>query len=138
MIRFFRISLAVLMFIPAASAQDASKAPEKSEFLLAVEEFTEGLSPRDARHFNILYGNYNLMKIVEGIRETVGNTVKKCGQEHPDLKERMATRFGVWKEAVNPILKESKANIDNMVVAQDYAEAKEIRKIFKALVKERE
>lgn len=117
----------------AASPRAAEAERKKNEVVAAAEEFTKNFGDADRRHFNVLYGNYNLVKVVETVRKDVGLAVGKCGEANPEMKEALAKRYGEWQEAIKPVMTEAEANINNMVFAQDYAKPKEIRKFFKMI-----
>lgn len=124
----------------ANPAPKAEKQPEskKNAVVAAAEEFTQGFSDEDRRHFNVLYGNYNLVKIVETVQDDVGTAVKKCGEANAGMKEPLDKRYGEWRAAIKPVMTEAEANLNNMVFAQDYAQPKKIRKFFKFIDDARE
>lgn len=116
--------------------QEHQKASE--EVFKLTREIAEKLSPEEQKHFFVLYTNYNIIGTVKSVRDdSVGSTVKACGEKNPEMKEKMDARFAEWDAAVTPILKEAEANINNMVIAQEYAKPAQIKKIFKGLDKTR-
>lgn len=127
---------------PQDAAKEAPKAEDKPEekknpVVAAAEEFTKGFSDVDRRHFNILYGNYNLVKVVETVKGDVALAVGKCGEANADMKQALDDRYAKWGDAIKPVMTEAEANINNMVFAQEYAKPKEIRKFFKLIDKAR-
>lgn len=135
--------LAVLFFahftIVPAIAEDAEATEEKKNSVIAAaEDFMKDLNRRERRHFSVLYGNYNMTKVVETVQGDVGLAVDKCGEDNPDMKEKLKTRYKDWKAAIKPVLTEAGANVNNMVFAQEYAKPAEIRKFFKLIDKTRE
>lgn len=97
----------------------------------AAKAFSDDLTPEQKRHFGVLYGNYNLLKVVETVREDLGSAMEACGEENPDIKEKADVRYEAWTEAVDPVLEDAKANVANMIVAQDYARPREFDQFFK-------
>jgi predicted nucleic acid-binding Zn-ribbon protein len=91
------------------------------------------LSPPEQKHFIMMYTSHNVIQTVRVVQEDVGKAVAECGKNNPDMKEEMDAEHKEWNEAVNPVLKEAQANIDNMVVAQEYAPKAEMKSIFKAV-----
>ncbi len=115
--------------------QDHQKASE--EVFKLTKTIAESLGPEEQKHFFVLYNNYNLIGTVKMVKEDVGNAVKSCGENNPDMKEGLDKRFTEWDAAVSPVIKDADANITNMVAAQDYAKSADIKKIFKGLDKTR-
>jgi hypothetical protein len=132
----FVLGLAVIATLgaSAAYAQDEKKT---SPLIEAHNAFVEDLDEASTRHFNILYSNYNIVKVVGEVENSIGKAVKSCGDKNPELKERIDTRFNAWSEAVVPVIKDVNAHINNMLFAQEYAKPKAIKKIFKLIDKTR-
>ena len=130
--------LAILLCLPLYSASAEEKKAEKENPVIAAhKKFTEGLDETSARHFGVVYSNYNLVQVVETVKDSVNKAVDACGEKHADLKDPLASRFEEWTDAVDPVLEEASGHIDNMVIAQDYAEPKEIKKLFRLIDKTR-
>lgn len=140
----FTILAGSLMFVSSVVyAQEEGSVDSKGEearnkVLDAAEDFTKDMDKVSARHFNVLYGNYNLVKVVETVKDDVGAAVKACGEANPDKKDPLNARYDEWKKAVEPVLKEAEGNVDNMVVAQDYADPRDIRNFLRMVDKTRE
>jgi hypothetical protein len=132
----FALSLAVIATLGAtlgASAAYAQDEKKTSPLIEAHNAFVAELNETNTRHFNVLYSNYNMVKVVEEVEGSIEKAIKSCGEANPDLKERMDTRFNAWNEAVAPVIKDVNAHINNMLFAQDYAKPKAIKKIFKLI-----
>jgi hypothetical protein len=116
-----------------------AKAHQKAaeEVFALTKEVAEGISPAEQKHFFILYNNYNLIGTVKMVQEDVGEAVKACGKENPEMKEALDARFKQWSDAVNPVMKDAEANVQNMVAAQEYAKPDKIKQVFKGLDKTR-
>lgn len=132
---------AVLLLIPSVLlAQDERQekaAFAKNEVVEAAKKFTEGFDDASKRHFNVLYGNYNMIKVVETVRDSVGTAIHACGDDNPDMKTSLDDRFDAWNKAVNPLLEDADANVQNMVLAQEYAKPGDIKIFFKLIDKAR-
>jgi len=134
------LALVILGVAPLpAFAQDdkAGDAEPKNEVLEAAREFMKDLDEPSQRHFSVFHGNYNLIKVVETVRESVDEAVDGCGDANPDMKDALETRFDEWKDAVKPVLEDADANVKNMILAQDYAKPKDLRKFMKMIDKAR-
>ena len=132
----------LLMFagssVYAEEGKSEEKAEKKNEVLAAAEEFMAEMDDVSKRHFSVLYGNYNLIKVVETVRDDVEMAVEACGEANPDMEEPLETRFDAWKDAVKPVLKEADANVNNMILAQDYSKPRDIKKFLKKIDKARD
>lgn len=134
----FVLGLAVIAALgtSAAYAQDKDKA-QTSPLVEAHDAFVADLNEANTRHFNILYSNYNIVQVVGEVEASIGKAVQSCGENNPDLKERMDTRLDEWSAAVEPVITDVNAHINNMLFAQEYAKPKAIKKIFKLIDKTR-
>ncbi|MCC6598069.1 MAG: hypothetical protein IT559_04710 [Alphaproteobacteria bacterium] len=118
--------------------QDAPAAAQKKNPVIeAAADFTKDFSDVEKRHFGVLYGNYNLVKVVETVQKDVGLAANKCGDTNPDMKAALDKRYEEWNAAIKPVMGEAEGNINNMIYAQDYAKPKEIKKFFKFIDKTR-
>jgi len=141
---FLSIFSMTMMFsaflIPAYAADD--EGADKDEKSLSVHEriaaLTEGFDELSEQHFYALYGSYNMIQVVEGVREQVGDAVEKCVEANPDMKDALNTRFKDWDGALKPIIKDANANVDNMIAVQDYTKPRNIKKLLKHTDKMRE
>lgn len=128
--------------IPLAHAAEEKKplpqTPAKNRIVLAAEEFTKDFDEASARHFTIVYSNYNMIKVVETVRDDVEMAVDKCTSVNPEMKDVLKSRYTTWTESIKPVLKEAEQNINTMVLSQDYTEPGEIRNFFKKIDKERD
>ncbi len=140
MFRFLFV-FAVMVFCGSGvvlAQEEVAEAPKPNPVVEAAKAFTDGLDEPSLRHFNTIYGNYNMVRVVEAVRGSIDSAVRACGEANPDMKEQMDTRFDGWAAEVNPILKEADSNIDNLVLAQDYAQKKDFEKFFKLIDKTRD
>ena len=133
----FILCAGFLVFAPLHTFAEENKEPPKNEVLAAAEEFSKDLDKRSKRHFTVLYSNYNLIKVVEAVRDSVDKAIDACGEANPDMKEGLDTRFKEWKTAVKPAMTEADNNVNNMLLAQEYAKPREIKKFFKLIDKAR-
>lgn len=93
------------------------------------------LGQAEMAHFGIIYGNYNIYSMVKAVREDVGNAVKGCIENNPDMEKQLGVRWDKWTNSVDANMKEAWANINAMVMAQNYAPQDNMTRIF-ALVDE--
>ena len=132
------LSLLVLVFsFPAVAEEEVPGALEKedqaarNEILNKAAEFAKDLDKTESRHFGVMYGNYNMISVVNTVRDHVEEAVEACGDENPDMEDEMDTRFDEWKAAVDPVIEQAEANVSNMILAQEYAEPRDLRGFFK-------
>lgn len=119
----------------------ADDEPTKEELEMSVKErveaFTADLDQASERHFYAVYGSYNVIQVVEGVREQISNAVDKCGDENPDMEDALDARYESWDESIEGVIDEADANVDNMIIAQDYAKPRALRKVLKFADKKR-
>jgi len=127
--------------IVADAPLDAAVEPEPDERFVSVHDkikaFTEDFDEASTRHFYALYGSYNLVKVVEDVQVQVGDAIEKCSEVNPDMREALENRYNDWKGEIDGVLDEANGNIDNMIIAQDYAKPRAIRKLMKFIDKKR-
>ncbi len=120
--------------VEAASAKEAedpdSPAPKMRA---AIKKVSEGLAADKMQHFAAVYNNYNMVNTVKMVRGDVSNAIKSCGENNADMKEELDGRFAKWDEAVNPVIADAEANVNNMVLAQDYVKKEDFQNIFKLI-----
>ncbi len=102
----------------------------KNPVFQAAEDFSKTFSEADKRHFYVLFGNYNVIKVVQTVEEDVGKAIAKCAEKNPDMKEAVETKFKAWQGAFEPIMQEATGHLDNMLFAQDYAKPEDIKVFF--------
>ncbi len=108
------------------------KAAEKAR--AALRDISSDIKQETAaKHFYMMYQNYNLIGTVKVVQEDVGNAINQCGVSNAGMKEKLMQRYEDWNNAVTPVVQEAQANVDNMIIAQDYTDPAKIRKAFKAL-----
>lgn len=117
-------------------AENRVKAADKVR--AQVEDLAKDLKENERGHFLAIYNAHNLIQVVKIVQGDVGDAVKACGAENPDLKAGLEARYGDWKAAVDPILKEAEGNVDNMIAVQDYAKSRDIRQVLKTADKVRQ
>lgn len=146
MFRLFLFPVLSFLFVFSAPVTHVHAADDleevKDERFMSVhdriQELTEGFDELSEQHFYALYGSYNMIKVVEDVRDQVKNGVEKCIEVNPDMKDALDARYEQWDEALEPIIKDANANVDNMIAAQDYTKPRKIRKLLKHTDKMRE
>ncbi|MBU0859706.1 MAG: hypothetical protein KJ667_07190 [Alphaproteobacteria bacterium] len=102
-----------------------------------IEEKARGLvTPLSQPQMQDLYKlreGYGLIRSVEIVQRDIGQAVKFCGEDNPDLKKAMDERYKSWNEHVDPVLKERMSVLQAAVDAQTFASPAKIRDYFKAL-----
>ena len=139
--RFALMALYVFFVAMVPCAVMADDEPTKEELEMSVKErveaFTADLDQASERHFYAVYGSYNVIQVVEGVREQIGEAVDSCGDENPDMEEALDARHESWDESLEEVMEEATANVDNMIIAQEYAKPREVRKVLKFADKKR-
>jgi hypothetical protein len=98
-----------------------------------VSGIVEKLKPEEQKHFFMIYNNYNLIDTVKVVQTDVGKAIDGCAGNNPEMTDELRSRFKGWNDAVNPLIKDAEANMNNMVLAQDYLPENEFKKVFKSV-----
>ena len=111
--------------------EDVQNARQKSQNL--VKTLTKDLSPVETGHFERIYSTHSLIGTVKSVRKNVETGIIRCGENNPGMKTIMDERFTGWDGAVTPLLEEAQGNLNNMIIAQDYADKKDIDAVLNTL-----
>ncbi|MBK9586298.1 MAG: hypothetical protein KA099_06785 [Alphaproteobacteria bacterium] len=88
------------------------------------------LDTREVQHFAVVIVNYNLISTVKAVGEDVQGAVNGCAENNSEIAETVKQRFVKWKEVVAAPMAEAEANVNNMVLAQDYLSQTEFSNLF--------
>lgn len=112
---------------------DPVKTPEeieKDKLLSKISGVIATHGKKEGQHFFSMYTAYALVSMVKTVEADIGNAVQACSDKNKDMEERLQSRFEAWKKSVKKPSDEVMASIDNMILAQDYMPAEEIREVF--------
>ncbi len=147
-------AIALLSVTPAMAqekAADTSKPAEKTESVLkkapepkkpventpvkkwidAENAVIDKLKPREQETFLLIREKYSIIKTIGIAKGDIGNAVKSCGKNNPDMKDKMESRFQQWQDAVDPIIKAAEKNLDSELNSQKVVEVSAAKNIFK-------
>lgn len=117
-----------------AEEVDPVKTPEeveKDKLLSKIQGVIATHGKKEGQHFYSIYTAYALVSMVKSVEADIGGAVQACSEKNKDMEERLQSHFKQWKEAVKKPSDEVMATIDNMIMAQDYMPADEIRETMK-------
>lgn len=133
------VCLAAVLFPAGRAAAESVPADAVNPYLQEMEERTrelgEALSPEALKHLYYIREGFGATRVVSIVRKDIENAVKACGKANPDLKDGMNGAFADWTSAVDPVVKEKKALMDQAINKQDYAKPKEIRDYLQLIEK---
>lgn len=89
------------------------------------------LKPREQETFLLIREKYSIIKTIGIAERDIGNAVKSCGKNNPDMKDKMDSRFKQWQNAVSPIINTAEKNLDKELESQKVVEVSEAKNIFK-------
>jgi hypothetical protein len=129
--------------IGSALAEDANaidktvdkNTTEAAKIRKQISDFSGKLDGESMQHFMTMYTGFNMIEAVKLTQSHVAEGIESCGENNPDMKDELQTRHKDWKSSLKAPLKEADGNIKNMMIAQDYAESKEIKSMFKSIQK---
>ncbi len=123
------VLVAFLLCVSFSNAYAETRA-DAIDINAALKKFTSNFDEVSTAHFHHIYGNYNVITVVDTMHARIGETIDACIENNPDMEQELAERFGAWSKAVSPVLEEAKGNLRNMVIAQDYVSKKKIDDLF--------
>lgn len=128
---FFALSF--LLFADFSYANDPSdkRVNMMEELDDDVSKLRHSLDDANRDHFTMILQNYDLLAVTDIVKEDIGAAVKSCIKNHEALKPIMSSRHKKWLKAVEPVQKEARAHVDNMVAVQEYIEPGKIRALLK-------
>lgn len=119
---------------PKVNMEEVDKRQHAYDLMDAINQ---RISREQHDHFMRVYGNYNLIETVSAVRHDVESAVQACSENNPHIKDKLEERYTEWDSAIDPIMTESKANLENMILAQDYATTEELNEIFNSFTEVR-
>jgi len=136
-----RLFLTASVIVLALSNASAFAADEKkpanqtetpvSEWMDAENAMIDGLKKKQKETVFILRNKHGVIRSVRVVDRDVGNAVKACGKENPEIRKDMDTRFKDWQNAVLPILDTAQDFLDKEIDSQKTVDAKELRSVLK-------
>ncbi len=132
LIRSLPVLAMMLMFasFPVLAEDKEDAASSKPSVQQKLDEFTQGFNEHERSHFLSIYSSYNLISVVEIVREDVETAIEKCADVNPDMEDALEERYEAWDDAIEPIMEEAESSLDNMIKVQDYASRGDIEDFF--------
>lgn len=131
------LSLSVLLLltaVPAFAEEEQKKENEVTpitEWIDAENALLETLPAQNKKIFFILRNKHSVIRTVGVVKRDVGNAVKACGKENPDLKKPIRDRFKDWESAVSPVLKEAEKFLEIELKEQEAFHVSDYRHVTK-------
>lgn len=118
------------------AAQDDAKAggnPYLPKLQAKSKEIGNTLDKFALAHLYTVREGFGVISAVEIVRRDVGDAVKACGKDNPDIKATMNERFSSWTGKVDPVIKDRQAAIDAAIRQQDYTPVKNVQDYLKLI-----
>lgn len=140
------LTLVLMMASPALAATDpvTPESAEAAKVLKSENPYFEKMKEKNAelskklgepelKHLYFIREGYGITRAVKMVRHDVGDAVKACGKDNPDMKPDMEGRFEEWTKAVDPVIEGKEAAINTAIEGQTYAKPKEIKEYLKLI-----
>lgn len=128
---------ALLLSLPAYAANDAPPPAAENPYLKKIEKMTEDLGKQldepALKHLYYIREGFGATRVVQMVRKDVGEAVKACGKDNPDMKTAIDDQFSSWTKAVDPVVKEKQVLMEKAIAEQTYAKPKEIKDYLKLI-----
>lgn len=130
--------LMLVLCVGVAQAEDDEADEDTLSVRERIEAFSADFDEGSKAHFQAIAGSHNLIEVVKMVQGDVENAIERCSENNPDMEDALETRYDEWEDAIEPIIEEAEANVDNMISVQDYAKSRDIRKILDFMDETRE
>lgn len=112
----------------AMAAKEVEKAKQNmlNEKIISI---SQGLEQKEFAHFMVIYSSYAMINMVLDVQDDVGNAVKACNENNPDMEDKIDARFKEWNKVVGEALENAETNVGNMTLAQDYIPQSELKEL---------
>ncbi len=115
---------------PSQSQQELAKA-QADAMRGYVGDIMKKLEADELNHFMVLIVNYNMFSMVTNVRDSIKGAVNECSENNKEMRDQLNSRFEAWDEAVSEGMEESRQNIENLGLAQDYVTQDELKMVYK-------
>ena len=89
-----------------------------------LEEYTasllKGLEQHQAQYIYKIRQEFGVIRSVQVIRSDIEKAVKSCGEENPDMKENISTRFNDWNDEILPKLAVADVALKDAIQRQSF------------------
>lgn len=120
----------LMMFMPFAAGAADERMEDIARLHKKIEALTAPLDEVQKSHFMMIYNNHNLLNVVSTIEDDVKNAVDACGENNPDIKQKMRGRYDEWQAVLKPVKREARAHLDNMILVQDYTKSTDVMEVL--------
>lgn len=97
----------------------------------ATDAMMKGLDENQLRQFVSIEKAHGIIRAVDNVQQSISRAVTSCSKANPDMKAVMTERFVTWKDALRPVMKQSRNKLDKMVLLQSFAQPSEVRAYLK-------
>lgn len=119
---------------PAASATKAGKAKAEPTPIDTLRDYTisliDGMDESQLRYIYEIRLRHGYQRATQVVRRDVGAAVDQCARAHPAMKADMTGAYDAWKQAVDPLMKDSQAALKKTVSDQKFVAAEKIDRLL--------
>lgn len=112
-------------------AVDKKQSNPISTWIHAENAMIDPLSNLDRESIYILRQKHSIIRVIGVVEGDIGNAVKSCGTANPGMKSKIEDRFKQWKNAVNPVIKTARKNLDAEIEKQTIVDTAQLKKVMK-------
>lgn len=89
--------------------------PYFSELEIKSEALDQTLSEPEKQRLVQLRDAFGMLRSMELVKKSVARAVQACGEENPDIRDEMTTRFDRWKSKVEPVQEKQEAKLEQVL-----------------------
>ena len=132
--RIFLIMFALVMMAPHTMAES----DEPKAIHTQLNTMTDDLDAEQMDHVYTIYNGYNLIAVYKTVRRDVSAAVGQCGENNPDLKDKMDARLAEWKGTTEPAMEEAQGQLENSILVQDFVPKEAFDTLFELVDAQRD
>lgn len=122
---------------PASAPAEAPKVKSDNPHIQKAQdkavEIAKSFTPVEIENLSVIKDAYGILRAVELTNKSVSNTVKKCGQDNPDMKAMMDTEYGEWNTGVVSVLRTKEGELEKAIHDGRFSKPKDVTS-FLALI----
>ncbi len=130
-----RLFLTLLMVTTPFAAMAADGAvPEVTPLTkldAATKKMMEGLDANKTKQFAAIRSSHGIIRSVEAVEKNILDAGKSCSAKNPEFAKSMNDRIALWTGDIDPVLKDARARLQQMIQLQDFAKPVEAKAYLK-------
>lgn len=130
MLRAALLSLLVMVFSAPAFAEGQNIIKSDNPHIQKAQDkavdIAKTFTPAELENLGIIKDGFGIINAVQMTNKSVSTTVKKCGEEHPEMKAEMDAQYNEWKSGVITVLATKEKEMKTAISDGRFSKPKEV------------